>query len=280
MSVALVTRNRPDSLQRVLTSLRAQSCQPWEVVVSDDSNADDAAHSAHIAGDFNCRYIQGPRRGLYANRNRAALACGGTHVRTMDDDHEFPPEHMAECMAALAGDHRSIWIIGERGPGAGTQSPTYPPGQLHPRGFSYLPPNGEACWAIADGATIYPRALFDNGVRYAEDFKFGFAYLEFGSLLHWLGYTIKYLRSTYIIHHMDLQRRSFMDARTDMASRYFAMMCHSLIYQPTAMNMIHCSLGISLDVYKTRADNLASILPAVRAFRRRRGAVKGYQVQR
>ena len=43
LSVALVTRNRPASLERTLKSLRAQSVQPWNVIISDDSDADQAA---------------------------------------------------------------------------------------------------------------------------------------------------------------------------------------------------------------------------------------------
>ena len=38
LSVALVTRNRAASLERTLQSLRSQSVEPWEVVVSDDSD--------------------------------------------------------------------------------------------------------------------------------------------------------------------------------------------------------------------------------------------------
>ena len=99
LSVALVTRNRPDSLQRTLRSLRAQDLQPFEVVVSDDSEPALAGATRDVALEHGCRYLTGPQRGLYANRNAAALACQGTHVRTMDDDHEFPGGHAAACRA-------------------------------------------------------------------------------------------------------------------------------------------------------------------------------------
>ncbi|MFM6022178.1 MAG: glycosyltransferase family 2 protein, partial [Dolichospermum sp.] len=38
LSIALVTRNRPESLERCLKSLRSQNVQPFEVVISDDSD--------------------------------------------------------------------------------------------------------------------------------------------------------------------------------------------------------------------------------------------------
>ena len=40
LSVALVTRNRPDWLRRCLGSWRTQSVQPYEIVISDDSGED------------------------------------------------------------------------------------------------------------------------------------------------------------------------------------------------------------------------------------------------
>src|SRR6476469_9776639 len=113
LSIALVTRNRPSSLERTLTSLRNQDVHPWETIISDDSDPEHVAHVRQLAGNYQCRYIPGPHRGLYANRNHAALACKGTHIRTVDDDHEFPPGHFAECFAAVARDPEAVWIIGE-----------------------------------------------------------------------------------------------------------------------------------------------------------------------
>ena len=168
LSVALATRNRAISLGRTLKSMRQQSVQPWEVIISDDSDDEQAAAVERLADVYNCRYLRGPRRGLYANRNRAAIACEGTHVRTMDDDHEFPPGHFERCLEAVASDSAAIWIIGEHlAADTDRTIPPQCPGQLHPRGFSTLPPNPDDCWALANGATIYPRTIFDAGHRFS-----------------------------------------------------------------------------------------------------------------
>jgi glycosyltransferase involved in cell wall biosynthesis len=151
LSVALVTRNRPESLARTIASLRAQSVQPWEVVISDDSDERFAPDVQRIAEKWACRYVSGPQRGLYANRNHAALACHGTHVRTMDDDHEFPPGHIACCIAAIVADPDSVWVIGEFLADQEIEGGAVPfPGQLHPRGYSVAPPDPQCCWAIAE----------------------------------------------------------------------------------------------------------------------------------
>jgi glycosyltransferase involved in cell wall biosynthesis len=270
LSVALVTRNRAVSLERTLKSLRNQDTQPWEVIVSDDSDENEARQVERIARNYSCEYVRGPRRGLYANRNHVALACRGTHIRTMDDDHEFPNGHFAQCMKAIEDDPDSIWIIGEYFSNQHDRTaPPDCPGQLHPRGFSFLPLNPDACWAIADGATIYPRFVFDRGVRLVETFRFGAAYLEFGSRLHWLGYRIRQLTTTYVVHHYEPSKRSFSDPESDISSRFFAMLCHSFIYQPSLKNKVQSILQIGW-------ESLAHLGVAVHAIR---AARKEYQEQ-
>ena len=249
LSVALVTRNRPASLERTLRSLRAQNVQPWEVVISDDSDSGSAGEVERMAAAYGCKYIRGPARGLYANRNHVALACAGTHIRTMDDDHEFPSGHFQECLQAIESDPDSIWIIGEYYPDTQDRSqPPECPGQLHPRGFSFAPADPDRCWAIADGASIYPRAIFDRGLRYEETFKFGAAYLELGSRLYSLGYRIRQLKSTYVLHHYDPSARSFSDIEDEMSAKFFAMLCHSFVYQPSLTNKLLSGLEIGKEI--------------------------------
>jgi glycosyltransferase involved in cell wall biosynthesis len=251
MSVALVTRNRPASLERTLQSLREQDAQPFEVIVSDDSDQEYSTAVENVVHHNDCRYLRGPRRGLYANRNHVALACQGTHVRTMDDDHEFPEGHFQKCFQAVEENADSIWIIGEHNAGSAPYFIPPPcPGQLSARGFSFAPADPKNCWAIADGASIYPKVIFDRDLRYVERFKFGAGYLEFGSRLYWLGYRIRQLLTTYVIHHFDRSMRSFEDFESDLASLFFAMLCHSYLYQPTAANKLRCTLEIAKELMR------------------------------
>jgi hypothetical protein len=190
----------------------------------------------------------------------------------MDDDHEFPSGHIAECMRAIAVDPEAVWIIGEYLPDQVTPNKTPAcPGQLHPRGFSVLPPDPDDCWALADGATIYPNKVFARGLRFTETFPFGAAYLEFGSRLHYLGYRIRQLQSTYVIHHYDPSKRSLVDPEGELAAEMFAILCHSFIYQPTISNKLLSALQIALMAARhgslaTRA--LRRALPKYRSQRR------------
>ncbi len=271
LSVALVTRNRPDSLARTLRSLRAQDVQPFEVIVSDDSDPDRAPASRTVALEHGARYVEGPHRGLYANRNAAAIVCEGSHVRTMDDDHEFPPGHMATCTGAVQRSPEIVWIIGERLPGEDGGAQRCPP-QLSPRGFSVAPREGEPMWAIADGAAIYPREIFDRGLRFSESFPFGASYLEWGSRLRWLGYEIRYLSDTFVIHHFDPAARSFSDVRCSAGARLFAGMCHSFIYQRSLGNRALTLAQLGVIVARWRTVGIRAAGDAFSAFRKQRRA--------
>ena len=273
ISVALVTRNRADSLERTLRSLRAQSTQPFEVLVSDDSDPSQADESRCVAEEHGCRYQTGPRRGLYANRNAAAHQCRGTHIRTMDDDHEFPPGHFAACYEAVARDAECVWVIGEIEPGVELAA-ARSPGELHPRGFSTMPRDPDRTWAISDGASIYPASIFKSGQLFSEAFKFGSSYLEFGSRLHRLGYRIRHLRETYVIHHFDAAARSFADPEEDLGAKVFATLSHSFAYQPTLRNRCLTIVEVAREVAKHPRVGLRATRRGYRAFRDQRAALR------
>lgn len=274
ISVALVTRNRPDSLERTLRSLRAQDTQPFEVLVSDDSDPGQADASRRLAEEHGCRYQAGPRRGLYANRNAAARSCQGTHVRTMDDDHEFPPGHFAACDDAVARDAECVWVIGEIEPGVDLAD-ARSPGELHPRGFQTMPRDPDSTWAISDGASIYPAGIFASGQQFSEAFRFGSSYLEFGSRLHRLGYRIRHLRETYVIHHFDAATRSFADLEEDLGAKVFATLSHSFAYQPSLRNRCLTVAELAREVVRHPRAGVRATRRGYRAFRDQQAALRG-----
>jgi glycosyltransferase involved in cell wall biosynthesis len=237
ISVALITRNGPERLRRCLQSLREQNCQPFEVVISDDSapGSEYAILNQSVADDFGCRYVSGPRRGLYANRNYAALACNGTHIRTMDDDHTFPLGHWGICEAAVRSDPLAFWSTGEdvyveeeRVISSTTAL------QLDPSGFSKQPVNLDRNWAVADGSTTYPSDVFRLGYRMIEQFSYGSAYLEFGAYIFHCGYIGRCVRGAYINHHATRETLSRIHAKSPdiTKSRLFAILACNLYLQP------------------------------------------------
>ena len=231
-SVALVTMNGPDRLQRCLESLRAQSLQPFEVLVSDDSSTPEFAEATRqMAARFDCRYIRGPRRGLYANRNHAALACTGSHIRTMDDDHTFPAGHWELCEEAVQRDPQAFWSTGEvcfidGRPWVSGETAN----QLHPSGVGCSPQDKDNNWAVADGSTIYPASLFRAGKRMVEEFGYGSSYLEFGAYLYQQGYRGRCIPGAQVLHHAGVETLH-RNGLPIIESRLFASLACNLYFR-------------------------------------------------
>lgn len=227
LSIALLTRNRPANLRRCLASLRAQDVKPFEIIVSDDS--DDSSVGLAIAGEFGATYVVGPRHGLYANRNVAALACHGSHIRTMDDDHTLPPGHLRACLEAVERDPNALWTCGEQSYiDEKTNTFTAYAAQLHPTGAACAVEDPNDNWAVADGATIYPREVFERGFRFIEEFGYGSSYLEFGALLYARGWRSRCVPGGFVKHHDEAAAQN----RRSPLSCLYASLCYNLHFRP------------------------------------------------
>ena len=87
-SICIVTFRRPKLLKRCLDSLPSQlvkfdPCQ-YQVIVSDDCPAR-SSHDVVLESGF-ATWVQGPNRGVAANRNNAAYASNGDWIIYLDDD--------------------------------------------------------------------------------------------------------------------------------------------------------------------------------------------------
>ncbi|HSI14711.1 MAG TPA: glycosyltransferase [Chthoniobacter sp.] len=98
-SVVIPTCRRPDMLARCLRSLDGAEA---EIIVSDDS--DDDRTRDLLAREFpKVRWLQGPRLGPAANRNRGARSAAGEWIVFVDDDCE-PQAGWLEGLAQASGD--------------------------------------------------------------------------------------------------------------------------------------------------------------------------------
>jgi glycosyltransferase involved in cell wall biosynthesis len=202
LSIALVTRNRPEFLSRYLASLSQQSEQPAEIVVSDDSDPTNAALTRSVANKHGCRYIPGPRIGLYGNRTNAARACTTSHILTADDDHTYPPGFISHVHALIAQDPARIWVLSERSPDAPNRHHVCP-AELKYDGRIGAPTDPSSCRAIADGSTIYPAEIFKAGLEYDTSYQFGGMWYLWGVYLSKLEWRISYDPGTFVFHHTE-----------------------------------------------------------------------------
>lgn len=114
----------------------------------------------------------------------------------------------------VAGDPRRVWIFGERLPGDGCSPLSCPP-ELHRSGFGCAPVDPTRCAAIADGASVYPREIFDAGLRYDESYPFGGLWYLWGKLLAKRGWRITFSDRTFVWHHFWPDGVSIDEGRLD-----------------------------------------------------------------
>ncbi|MDE3115120.1 MAG: glycosyltransferase family 2 protein, partial [Pseudomonadota bacterium] len=99
-SVVIPVYNRAELLRSALESVRAQSCQDFEIVVVDDGSTDDPAKTVAAFADPRIRCVRQNNRGASAARNRGIALARGRFVAFLDSDDCFLPHHL-ERMAKL-----------------------------------------------------------------------------------------------------------------------------------------------------------------------------------
>lgn len=95
VSVAIVTLNEEENLERTLTSVR------WadEIVVVDSGSTD---RTVEIANTLGARVIERTWPGFAAQKNFAISQCTGTWILSLDADEELTPELQTQIRTMLA----------------------------------------------------------------------------------------------------------------------------------------------------------------------------------
>lgn len=125
IAVIIATRNRPSLLKRALRSIAQQTRQPETVLVISDCNSDhenqtrDAVQEASkILPDI--QFFKNQRTnnlsgaintGLYLSIQRG-LVPESTWIAILDDDDEWTPEYLAECLKKAESQHCDVVVSG------------------------------------------------------------------------------------------------------------------------------------------------------------------------
>ncbi|MCY0389790.1 glycosyltransferase family 2 protein [Robbsia sp. Bb-Pol-6] len=175
-SVCICTRNRSEDLRRALLATQRSTYPIHQVVVSDDST--DAVTKEMIALEFPyIVFVEGPRRGLSANRNNIIREATGTHLLFIDDDAVLGENFFAIMAFHIQGlkinvDHvivtGSEMTHGER---VVAHRPTYLGFQAH----TYRP--GEKIVSTVINSAVFPAKLFEK-IRFDENLIYGYEELD------------------------------------------------------------------------------------------------------
>jgi len=104
ISVAVCTRDRPDDMEKCLTSLLALRVPPLEIIVVDNAPATDATERLVKEKFPGCRYIREDTPGLDHARNRAISESRGEVIAYTDDDVMVDPDWVEALGKAFAED--------------------------------------------------------------------------------------------------------------------------------------------------------------------------------
>ncbi len=100
VAAVVVTRNRIGLLRKTLQSIRESSYPLSEIIVSDDSSTSETAEM--LAAEFpEARRIEGPRRGISANRNRGMSFVKSEHILLSDDDMLVDPDFVGMAVQEM-----------------------------------------------------------------------------------------------------------------------------------------------------------------------------------
>ena len=100
-SVIIPVYNRAPALKRAIESVRAQSCQDFEIVVVDDGSKDDPGAVAAGFNDPRIRFYTQTNGGGGKARNTAIDHACGRFIAPLDSDDIFLPHHLASMKALL-----------------------------------------------------------------------------------------------------------------------------------------------------------------------------------
>jgi GT2 family glycosyltransferase len=221
VTVCVCTRNRPNELSRCLKSLGESSTPVAQVVVSDDST--DRRTADLVPGSFpGVEYIDGPRRGLGANRNCAIAAATGDYILFLDDDACLGPTFLANALrvmklrestgeeAIVTGreDNRGVLVRAHDQSFLGFQNVPYEP--------------SDSLKTIVINATLFPRSLFQK-ISFDEQLIYGFDEVDIALKAVSCGYKISHCDDAINRHYPSTINRSYYSPHTDASRLYVTL---------------------------------------------------------
>jgi glycosyltransferase involved in cell wall biosynthesis len=98
VSVVMPTYNRADTIMRAIDSVKAQTFQDWELLITDDGSTDGTA--ALIEGkDPRVKVFVQENQGIGGARNTGMRASTGELIAFLDSDDEWLPHHLELAVA-------------------------------------------------------------------------------------------------------------------------------------------------------------------------------------
>jgi glycosyltransferase involved in cell wall biosynthesis len=183
--------NRPEELATALQSIFSGTSIPEQIIVSDDGDGSAEPVARLFDG---VTYLEGPKRGLGANRNNCIAAASGDLIAFIDDDVTVSPDFVSIAKKSEQGAITTGWEL--------NYSHT-PPRKVSAHnasflGFQRIAPSGKL-EAICINATVFPRALFASAL-FDEQIRYGYEEIDIARHAISLGWVIEYNENLHVNH--------------------------------------------------------------------------------
>lgn len=219
VTICICTRNRPVELRRCLDSISRSTVAVDQVVVSDDSTDGRTAELLRGSGG-SVVYVEGPKSGLGANRNRALYAATGDYILFLDDDAclgEAFLERALACATAHGSNGNPCVIVTGCENNYGTIVRAHDQSFL---GFQAVPYRASVgLKTIVINSTLFPRALFDV-VRFDENLVYGYDEVDIASQAISHGYRIVHADDAMNFHYPSTVNRAYYKPHMDVSRLY------------------------------------------------------------
>ena len=111
VSVVIPLYNKGKYVERALTSVLAQTYQPFEIIVIDDGSTDDGPENVLKLNDPGIILIRQENRGPGAARNTGLAMAKGKYVSFLDADDEWLPSFLETGLLLLEDDKANISAV-------------------------------------------------------------------------------------------------------------------------------------------------------------------------
>ncbi|UCG34875.1 MAG: glycosyltransferase family 2 protein [Candidatus Omnitrophota bacterium] len=189
ISLLIPTRNRLEEIERNLRAVFFGSIQPFEVIVSDDSDDEIAPEIERVAKKFSeVKYVRGPRNGLSANRNWLTARSSGDFIVFVDDDAQVDKNYfknITDCYNKYSQLYGEKIIITGKEIRNGTE---VTPCELTFLGHQKkIPQDLKHPKTIVINSTLFPRDLFKQA-QFDENLHYGYDEVDIMCQAQILGY--------------------------------------------------------------------------------------------
>jgi glycosyltransferase involved in cell wall biosynthesis len=212
ISLCICTMNRPDELRTALESIFAGSRVPHEVIVGDDGDGSARSVAEAFPGVI---YVEGPRRGLGANRNCCIEAATGSAIAFIDDDVTVHSTFIERAEQVVQpGTIVTGWELNYS---------FSPPRKVSAHNASFLGfqsrDPGQTLNAICINATVFPTSLFDSAL-FDEQIRYGYEEIDIARHATSLGWRIKYDDELSVSHFPSQTNRDSYAAALNVSRLY------------------------------------------------------------